>query len=169
MTRLDIHKWKRWSKLWKLSTAVKLSISQEVKQKGNVLCWLLVNCISPCLQSQPTLCARETEKARDGRWDRNHTFIYPKLTSHTLSCVLKEEVGHWMDVKVNTSAIKGLRNWKAPLDVKQPNGNTVQEDKAVLSINKKSIPFHGSERLFLWGLSLFSFCLFFFPSPASTQ
>lgn len=86
-------------------------------------------------------------------------FIRP---SHILCFVLKEERGHWMDVKVNTFAKKRLSNWKAPLDVKQPNGNThtVQGDKAVLSTNCKSVPFHIREK----PLSAAAFFIFFFVS-----
>lgn len=51
-----------------------------------------------------------------------------------------------MKVKANTSARKGLSNWKAPLDVKQPNGNTHSTGgKGCLSTNKKSVPFHIGE------------------------
>lgn len=47
---------------------------------------------------------------------------------------------------------KGLSNWKAPLDVKQPNGNTqYRKIRLVLSTNKKSVSFHVSEWPFTGG------------------
>lgn len=45
--------------------------------------------------------------------------------------------------------------------------HTVQKDKAVLSINTKSVPFHRSERPFSVALSLFSFFLHQHPHNSS--
>lgn len=107
-----------------------ISVCQEVSRgKVRLLCCAGLESTASILTFQPqsascppTASARGAEM--DGRHKNKRTFIYLQLTSHILSFVLKAEVGCWMDAKVNTSAGNGLSPWKAPLDVKQPNGNS---------------------------------------------